>query len=197
MDSLQRTSDTSFLAVVSVVSVVSEGDPNAVTPAPRSSSSVQPAFKLMPEDDGLVLLYSVSPSVFGSPRREDGDCWPFVGAFADGAASSMIVYDVIVLGSSGDDLFGVLPRGGKAAMDWLRHTSHSQSLLVVSEDDANVQWHRSSWAPKESAPLFKLVSEDDKLAVPYSTSKPPSARSTGDVDVQHDNEGCLPFVEAL
>jgi hypothetical protein len=26
---------------------------------------------------------------------------------------------------------------------------------------------------------------------------PPAARSTGDVDVEHDNEGCLPFVEAL
>ena len=197
MDSLRWTSDTRFLAVVSVVSVVSKGDPNAVTPAPRSSLSVQQAFKVMPEDDGLVLPCSVSPSVFGSPRQEDGDCWPFVGAFADGAALSMIGYDVIVLGSSEDDPFGVLPCSGKTAMDWLQHTFHSQSLSVVSEDDANVQWHRSSWAPKESARLFKLVSEDDKLAVPYSTSKPPSALSTGDVDVQHDNEGCLPFVEAL
>ena len=147
MDSMRWTSDTSFLAVMSVVSVVSEGDPNAITPAPRSSLSIQPAFKRVPEDDELVLLNSVSPSVVGSPRQEDGDCWPFVGAFGDGAASSMIGYDVIVLGSSEDDLFGVLPRGGKTAMDWLRHTFHSQSLSVVSEDDANVQWHRSSWAP--------------------------------------------------
>ena len=50
---MRWTSDTSFLAVMSVVSVVSEGDPNAVTPAPRSSLSVQTAFK-------LLLSYSVS-----------------------------------------------------------------------------------------------------------------------------------------
>ena len=132
MDSLQWTPDIRFLVVVSVVSVVFEGDPNAVTPTPRSSLSVQPAFKFMQEDDGLMLPYSVSPSVFGSPRQEDGDCWPFVGAFGDGAASSMIGYYVIVLGSSEDDAFGVLPRGGKTAMDWVRHTFHPQSLSVVS-----------------------------------------------------------------
>ena len=68
MDSLRWTSDTHFLAVVSVVSMVSEGDPNAVTPAPRSSLSVQPAFKLLlsysvSEDERLRSSSSVMPLV--------------------------------------------------------------------------------------------------------------------------------------
>ena len=68
MDSLRWTSDTRFLAVMSVVSVVSEGDPNAVTPAPRSSLSVQPAFKLLlsysiSQDERLRSSLSVMPLV--------------------------------------------------------------------------------------------------------------------------------------